>query len=170
MAADAGASTTAAGAVQFVALTTSDGQKFTVEADVLRASATIQNMLDDLDPATDGDAMPVPLPNVDAPTMAKVIEYLRYHHGRPSDSDDAKQAIADWDAEFMKLPQRTLFDLILAANYMHIRPLLDLGCQTVADMIKGRSPAEIRTLFGIQADFTPAEEEAIRSEVQWAFE
>ncbi len=46
----------------------------------------------------------------------------------------------NWDAEFVKVDQSTLFDLILAANYMNIKGLLDLTCQTVAQMIKGKTP------------------------------
>lgn len=57
-----------------------------------------------------------------------------------------------------------------AANYLDIAGLLDLACQTVADMIKGKSPEQIRTLFNIKNDFTPEEEEEVRRENQWAFE
>lgn len=35
-----------------------------------------------------------------------------------------------------QVQQETLFELILAANYMDIKPLLDLTCATVASMIK----------------------------------
>ena len=45
-----------------------------------------------------------------------------------------------WDSEFVKVDQSTLFDLILAANYLNIKGLLDLTCQTVAQMIKGKTP------------------------------
>ena len=34
----------------------------------------------------------------------------------------------------------------------------DAGCKTVADMIKGKSPEEIRKLFDVVNDFTPEEE------------
>uniref|UniRef100_A0A804NLQ8 SKP1-like protein n=1 Tax=Zea mays TaxID=4577 RepID=A0A804NLQ8_MAIZE len=57
-----------------------------------------------------------------------------------------------------------------AANYLNIKGLLDLTCQTVADMIKGKTPEEIRKTFNIKNDFTPEEEEEIRRENQWAFE
>lgn len=36
----------------------------------------------------------------------------------------------------VQVQQETLFELILAANYMDIKPLLDLTCATVASMIK----------------------------------
>jgi hypothetical protein len=49
-----------------------------------------------------------------------------------------------FDAEFVKVDQSTLFDLILAANYLNIKSLLDLTCQTVAGMIKGKTP-EVRS-------------------------
>ena len=52
---------------------------------------------------------------------------------------------------------------ILAANYMDIKPLLDLACAQVATQIKGKSPEEIREQFNIVNDFT-SEEAQIREE------
>lgn len=66
----------------------------------------------------------------------------------------------------MQVDQTTLFDLILAANYLNIKSLLDLTCQTVAQMIKGKTPEEIRKQFNIKNDFTPEEEEEVRRENQ----
>lgn len=57
-----------------------------------------------------------------------------------------------------------------AANYLDIKGLLDVGCKTVANMIKGKSPEEIRKTFNIQNDFTPEEEDQIRRENEWAEE
>lgn len=68
------------------------------------------------------------------------------------------------------MDQGVLFELILAANYLNIKSLLDLTCLTVANMIKGKTPEEIRKTFNIENDFTPEEEEEVRRENQWAFE
>ena len=59
---------------------------------------------------------------------------------------------------------------VKAANYLDIKPLLDLTCKTVANMIKNKSPDEIRSTFNIQNDFTPEEEEQVRKENEWCEE
>lgn len=69
-----------------------------------------------------------------------------------------------------QVDQGTLFELILAANYLDIRSLLDVTCKTVANMIKGKTPDEIRKTFNIKNDFTPAEEEQVRKENTWCEE
>lgn len=114
----------------------------------------------------------VPLPNVNAKILAKVIEYCQQHvpAGDESKSLKTEEELKAYDAEFCKVDQGTLFELILAANYLNIKPLLDLTCLTVANMIKGKQPEEIRKLFNIVNDFTPEEEEEVRRENQWAFE
>jgi S-phase kinase-associated protein 1 len=45
-----------------------------------------------------------------------------------------------------------------AANYLHIKGLLDLTFQVGADMIKGMTPEEIRKTFNIKNDFTQEED------------
>lgn len=68
-----------------------------------------------------------------------------------------EEEVKSWDAQFTDVDQSTLFELILAANYLNIKPLLDLTCLTVANMIKGKTPEEIRRHFNIENDFTPEE-------------
>ncbi|CAA0831064.1 SKP1-like protein 1A [Striga hermonthica] len=155
-----------------ITLRSSDGEVFEVEESVAVESQTIKHMIED----ECADNV-IPLPNVTGKILSKVIEYCRRHvdaaaasatkaDDKPSPDDDIK----NFDADFVKVDQATLFDLILAANYLNIKSLLDLTCQTVADMIKGKTPEEIRKTFNIKNDFTPEEEEEVRRENQWAFE
>lgn len=70
----------------------------------------------------------------------------------------------------LQVDQGTLFELILAANYLDIKGLLDVTCKTVANMIKGKTPEEIRKTFNIKNDFTASEEEQVRKENEWCEE
>lgn len=78
--------------------------------------------------------------------------------------------VPEWDADFVDLEQETLFELILAANFMDIKPLLDLTCAKVASMIKGKTPEQIRKAFNIVNDFSPEEEAKVREENKWCEE
>ena len=60
--------------------------------------------------------------------------------------------------------------LFQAANFLDIKTLIDLMCNTIADRIKGKTTKEIRTILNIKNDFTPEEEAALRAEHAWAFE
>ncbi|CBQ69042.1 probable negative regulator sulfur controller-3 [Sporisorium reilianum SRZ2] len=154
-----------------VSLTTSDSEQFTVDRDVAERSVLIKQMLEDI-----GDTdQPIPLPNVSSNVLKKVLEYCSHHRSDPpAPADDAEESrrrttdISDWDAKFIQVDQEMLFEIILAANYLDIKPLLDVGCKTVANMIKGKTPEEIRKLFNIQNDFSPEEEAQIRKENEWA--
>ncbi|XP_057490044.1 SKP1-like protein 1B [Actinidia eriantha] len=153
-----------------IVLRSSDGDTFEVEEAVAMESQTIKHMIEDN--CTDSG---IPLPNVTSQILSKVIEYCKRHTQAPpkselgingSDDDEVK----NFDKEFVKVDHGTLFDIILAANYLNIKSLLDLTCQTVADMMKGKSPEEIRKIFNIKNDFTAEEEEEVRRENAWAFE
>ncbi|KAG6648409.1 hypothetical protein I3843_07G144300 [Carya illinoinensis] len=151
-----------------ITLKSSDGETFEVDEAVALESQTIKHMIED-DCADNG----IPLPNVTSKILSKVIEYCKKHVEAPKAEDRAASLDEDlktWDTEFVRVDQATLFDLILAANYLNIKSLLDLTCQNVADMIKGKTPEEIRKTFNIKNDFTPEEEEEVRRENQWAFE
>ena len=117
--------------------------------------------------------------------LTQVLEYCEHHRGERLPTTDAESQdetrkrttdISEWDQKFIAVDQEMLFEIILAANYLDIKPLLsvlvdskpltfliyffdsDVGCKTVANMIKGKTPEEIRKLFNIVNDFTPEEE------------
>lgn len=59
-----------------------------------------------------------------------------------------------------------MFELIKAANYLEIPNLVDVACKTVANMIKGKSPEQIRETFHIKDGFSADEQEQINKEKQ----
>ncbi|XP_021771056.1 SKP1-like protein 1A [Chenopodium quinoa] len=160
------ASTSSSSSNKKVILRSSDKETFNVDEKAAMLSQTIKNMIEDLGDNTD----PIPLHNVTSKILAKVIEYCNKHANDDNSESSNNDELKQWDKDFLNVDQETLFDLILAANYMDIKSLLDLTCQCVADMIKGKTPEEIRKTFHIKNDFTPEEEEEVRRENQWAFE
>jgi S-phase kinase-associated protein 1 len=156
-------------------LQSSDGEDIAVNQKVAERSVLIKNMVGDLGEEAMTEA--IPIPNVNAAVLKKVIDWCKHHKDDPTptnddDSDSRKKStdIDEWDQKFMQVDQEMLFEIILAANYLDIKALLDVGCKTVANMIKGKSPEEIRKTFNIQNDFTPEEEDQIRRENEWAEE
>ncbi|KAL9007235.1 MAG: hypothetical protein Q9188_000038 [Gyalolechia gomerana] len=156
-----------------ITLQSSDGTPITVARDISERSILIKNMIEDIGDEAIEEA--IPIPNVNEPVLRKVIEWCTHHRADPpaaadDDTDSRKKTtdIDEWDQKFMQVDQEMLFEIILAANYLDIKPLLDVGCKTVANMIKGKSPEEIRKTFNIQNDFTPEEEDQIRRENEWA--
>ncbi|KAE8743288.1 hypothetical protein FOCC_FOCC011117 [Frankliniella occidentalis] len=161
--------------MQKIKLQSSDGELCEVDVDVAKCSVTIKTMLEDLGVNEDEEEL-VPLPNVNSVILKKVIQWATHHKDDPAPPEDDENKekrtddISTWDADFLKVDQGTLFELILAANYLDIKGLLDVTCKTVANMIKGKTPEEIRKTFNIKNDFTPSEEEQIRKENEWCEE
>lgn len=155
-----------------VSLVSQEGDKFDVEREVAEMSELVKTMIDD------GESdQEIPLPNVKSNVLGKVIEYCRHHHNnlpaeieKPLKSATLSDVVSEWDASFVEVEQELLFELILAANYMDIKHLLDLTCAKVASMIKGKTPEEIRKTFNIVNDFTPEEEAQVREENKWCEE
>jgi S-phase kinase-associated protein 1 len=158
---------------QKITLTSNEGTNIEVDRVVAERSMLIKNLIEDLmDEALNN---PIPIPNVNDPVLRKVLEWCDHHRNdavqtADDDNDNRKKTtdIDEWDSKFMQVDQEMLFEIILAANYLDIKALLDVGCKTVANMIKGKSPEEIRKTFNITNDFTPEEEEQIRRENEWA--
>jgi len=150
---------------------------FEVPHDVIKLSKTIDNMMEDL--GEESFNVVIPISSVTAKQLEKVIVFCTHHveMGRqniPNPDAETEKGIEtkpcvmnEWETEYCNIPQPDLFELILAANFLDIKPLLDLSCLAVANMIKGKSPEEIRKTFNIKNDFTPEEEEKIRKENEW---
>ena len=107
---------------------------------------------------------PIPLDVADK-DLDNIIQYCNYYHNNKNTSVASQ---AEFNKSFVDVDDDTLFSLILAANYLDIKSLLNLTCEAAADQIrKCNTPQEIRRRFGIKNDFTPEEEEAIKKENIW---
>ncbi|GJM97759.1 hypothetical protein PR202_ga14711 [Eleusine coracana subsp. coracana] len=163
------------GAARMVTLISSDNTRFEVEAAAASLSQTLQlTILDGGGGGGDG----IPLPNVDSATLSKVLEYCIKHApaaangGAPNATAVDRAELERFDNEFVNIDQSVLYSLIMAAHNLEIEGLQSLVAKKVADMIKGKSPMEIRRTLGFP-DPTPEEQAEMNAhmlEYGWAYE
>merc|ERR1711988_1625621 len=97
-----------------VTLTSKDEKEFKVRAPVAIMSETVKSMMgvedgEEIDPPEAA----IPLPAVEGNILELVIKYCDYHHANKETKEEEKN---QWDAEFVKVDDDTLFSLILVAN------------------------------------------------------
>jgi len=159
--------------------------EYVVHRDACQMSGLIKDMLEDQDEKKEDEETIIPLPNVNEKILAYVIQYMNHHYNNKAETIEkplkgkVEDVISQWDKDFIftdlvkngnEKEHELLIDTIMAANFMNVKDLLDLTCATVASMIKGKTPEQIRKLFNIENDFTPEEEEKIREENRWCEE
>lgn len=143
-----------------------EGDAYEVPMAVAKMSVLVADTFDaDED---DDEAEPVkdfPLPNVTSGVLEKVIEFCKHFQEEPMTtiqtplkSSKLEDLVQQWYADFVKVPKTLLFDLVAAANYMDIKPLLDLTCLAVSILIKGKSAAELRSMFNLSDELSHEEE------------
>ena len=149
-----------------------DGEVLTVDVETAKQSVLINGLIED-----GGIDDEIPIAQVNKPIMEKVVvfcEHMREHAPpeieKPLSSTDMSQVVDAWHADFVNVDQEMLFEIVMAANYLDIKALLELSCAKVASMIKGKSVQEIRQFFNIENDFTPEEEAQVMEENRWAEE
>lgn len=152
------------GATRMVTLITSDNTLFEVDEAAASLSTTLNRMMLEGGGGRDG----ISVPNVDAVTLSKVLEYCMQHGPGPGVAAASTKALEMFDMEFVQIDQSMLYSVLMAAHHLEIEGLMDLVCRKVADMIKGRSPQQIRRVLGIP-DPTP-EEEAEMQANHWAYD
>ena len=150
-------------------LVSSEGEKMQISVKAAQRSQMIKRIIDDFPNETE-----IPLNNVKSNILKKIKEYLDHYQDtdpkeieRPLASQNYQECVDPWDFEFINVDLDLIFEIMLASNYMDIKPLLELATSKVASIIKGKTPEEIRKTFNIQKEFTPEEQLQIREENQW---
>lgn len=146
-----------------IKLQSADGETVEVDVEIAKCSGTINTMIESLG-IEDGEEEEeaVPLPNVNSGTiLRKVIEWATHHKDEPQPPEDDEENenrvkrsdnIPAWDADFLKVDQGTLFELLLAANYLDVKGLFNVTAKTIANMIKGKTAEEIRQTLNIVSE------------------
>merc|ERR1712187_752997 len=112
---------------------------------------------------------------VKATILGKVLDFCKHHKdSKPSEIQKPLRStklqdcgVSEWDSEYVNVEHEVLFEIILAANYLDIKPLLDLTCAKVASMLKGKSTEEFKKEFNITEDLSPEDEMQVRRDNGW---
>ena len=110
-----------------------------------------------------------PLNKINGATLEKVKEYLvHYQDSEPRQIEkplpkDFKDCVDEWDYKFIGDDNDQILALIFAANFMDIKPLLDLAAAKVATLIRGTTTESIRKDFEIK-DFSKEEEKQMEND------
>lgn len=159
--------------MSIIKLHSSDGEEILVDYEIAKVSTVIKNMVD-ASGLENSEPIVVPLFNVKAAILKLIIEWATKHKDDPpvdaaNDGDDddvdseesvkGAHEISTWDTDFLNsLDQNALFNLIIAANFLKAKKLLNMCCKYVANMTKEKSTDEIWTSFNALSDFASYEE------------
>ena len=155
---------------------TQDDGKFEISYEAAKLSGLFSTFIDmhemddEENEEKEEDDKYILLPNIESKELlAHVINFLEQYVKepmnqipKPVNSVNIKEMVGDWYAEFItSFDEDVLMKIILASNFLDIKPLLNLGCAQVATQIRQKSPEEIRKIFNMDK-----KEEANTEEVQ----
>jgi len=137
----------------FITLVSSESNQIEINTKAAKRSQLIKGMINDY-PNEE-----IKFPKIKYSTLIKITEYLEHYKDsepkeitQPLPKKDFKECVDDWDYEYINLQNDTILELMLAANFMDIKPLLELTCAKIASVIKGKSPEEIQNEFKMEKD------------------
>ena len=95
---------------------------------------------------------------VDGKTLTKVVEYLNKYKDenpriveKPLKSNDLKEVLEnDWELNYLDINNDDIITLIGAANFMDIKPLIELISVKIACSIRGTTTESIIKDFNIK--------------------
>ena len=157
-----------------ITLITSDSVKVEVDSRISNLSGLIKDILED-----SGTSEELPLPRISKQMLDILLEFT-YHHNfnlpssipRPLNKTNFSEIIEDpWDVEFInRFSQEELNHLLVAADFMNFKPVLDLGCAFIASKLKGKEPETLLEEWEITEEITPEDDDKLKQENPWAFE
>ena len=136
-----------------VKLKSIDGKIVQLSKKAAMRSVFLKNTMENYSEFTELD-----LKKVNGDSLSKIKDYLEHYESiepkeikRPL-SDNFKDCVDEWDYEFIGKEENieTLMNLINAASFMDIDPLINLLSAKIAHKIKGISTPTIRNTFGIK--------------------
>ena len=177
-----------------ICLTSKDGDSFHIAYTIAKLSKVLQELVQenadehnvclrksaDTDDSDDRGMISMDTPTISSAALEKVIEFCTLYSQEPMkaiqgplESEKIGDIVQDSYANFIENSEwRLLLQLVGAANFLDIKPLLQLSCLGVISRIVGRSADEIRPMFGIHnpvnGEWDREQLEIVQKENMWA--
>ncbi len=144
-----------------ITLLSPSNEKITISRQSILLSSVLSDMVvDDDDPDVQ-----IPL-GIETFILQKVVSFCDLYRIQPFKqltqeplrTADIRYYVPDQYVKFLDLDVPTIFQILQAANFLDIAPLLDLMCLKIACMMKGQTPENMRKTFGIENDLTLEEQ------------
>uniref|UniRef100_A0A914QZK6 Skp1-related protein n=1 Tax=Panagrolaimus davidi TaxID=227884 RepID=A0A914QZK6_9BILA len=158
---------------KFKLIASDNKSEFIIDERILNQSAVLKEMMEIQDKSEKD--ITIPLNQITAECLTNLIKFCKHYEDSPPyippsgpTSCLSKPPQNHWDMIFLKsLSSKQLFDIICAANFLHIPRLIDAGCFRLQYMIENKTVEEIQRIFQAPGDFTAVEKEQMRNEPLW---
>ena len=154
--------------IMTITLKSSDGQQFQIDIKSAKRSTYIADLIEEHKGETE-----FLIPEVEAKILKKIVEYLIHYKDtepkdikRPLNDSKIEKILDKWDYTYItSFALADCVDLLNAATFMDIQPLLRLMCARIAALMIELPLDEVKTTFGIECDMTEEEKERFRKYV-----
>lgn len=150
-----------------ITLETYDKHLIKVPKNIAKQSSVINMMIEDIV----DDTVIVPLADkaCTLSTIELIIKYLKKHTEFEKEKTE-DYVVRAFDNEFQDQPDGTIFQIILAANFLDVKNLLELMCKKIADELKKcKTTEDVRNRFDIRQDYTQADVDEVRKAHPWVY-
>ena len=139
-----------------------DGKSVEILREAIERSEILKGMAQDYP-----DSSELEVKSVSSDDLLKIKEYLEHYVKeepkeveRPLRSKDFKECVNEFDYQFVSKLENydKLKSLILSANFLNIKPLINLLSANIAHKIKGINTSMIRSVFNIEEDLNEEEQ------------
>jgi len=162
-----------------IILISKEGEEFEVPFLIVKLS----KVLVELKQERNNERICMETPTISSKVLSELIKYGTYYIENPMKpiqlplySLRLSNLVQEWYAEYINsMEWELLLQMVNAANFLDIKPLLQLCCLGVVSKIVGRNANEVRPMFGIQnpdgtnGEWTNEQIGEVRRENEWAF-
>lgn len=154
-----------------IKLISNDGMEFIITKKEANLLEFVKIMID----VDDSEEITCNLPNIDGKCLNKVIQYCNHYINEPMTKlekplkyKNLSKLIQDFYTTYIDISDSELYTLMLAADYLNCKDLLDLCMASLASRMVGLTGKELRDRFNDPNDpLTPEEEAKIAEENEW---